>query len=41
MAITIIESKRGVNWLIGNDNSRDKGEKKRREKEGNPVRVST
>ena len=27
MAITIIESKRGVNWLIGNDNSRDKGEK--------------
>jgi hypothetical protein len=29
MAITIIESKRGVNWLIGNDNSRDKGEKRK------------
>ena len=25
MAITIIETKRGVNWLIGNDKSRDKG----------------
>jgi hypothetical protein len=24
-----IESKRGVNWLIGNDNSRDKGEKRK------------
>ena len=29
MAITIIESKRGVNWLIGNDKSRDKGEKRK------------
>ena len=29
MAITIIETKRGVNWLIGNDKSRDKGEKRK------------
>jgi hypothetical protein len=29
MAITIIESKRGVNWLIGNDKSREKGEKRK------------
>jgi hypothetical protein len=37
MAITIIETKRGVNWLIGNDKSRDKGESRK----GNPVRAST
>ena len=29
MAITIIETKRGVNWLIGNDKARDKGEKRK------------
>jgi hypothetical protein len=37
MEITIIETEGGVNWLIGNDKSRDKGEKRK----GNPVRVST
>ena len=29
MAITIKETKRGVNWLIGNEKSRDKGEKRK------------
>ena len=37
MEITIIETKKGVNWLMGNDKSRDKGESRK----GNPVRVST
>jgi hypothetical protein len=29
MAITIIETKRGANLLIGNDKPRDKGEKRK------------